>query len=299
MERATTAAHTPRRGSYHGSIAMPRFTLASTTLLLAACASAPARPSQQHPFVACFAEALAFVPPGMDRICLSDFLAMERVDHRPQGKLREVQCGRELRSTEPAAADLPAAMGNLWARRQWFEGVTITDYGGTGVPSRARDALGEPSGEVAGHAVCFLSERDVGFGQRAPATWSTIVEDRFVIAANSEELLQSALRRTPPDITTTLLRDVDIADDAALVLAVTKSKAWMVVDRTGTRFEIVTPEVHGPLLELTDLGDGVTVEDLGRRGDCHHWRCHAPRGSSEATTLMLQGMHLFGILILI
>lgn len=275
-------------------------TCGSLCWLLVACAGAPSSPSYlQHPFVGRFADALAFVPQGMDRLMLTDCEVAVPEGERTSARRREVRCGRpaDVQASDPA--DPATAWTVVWSRRQWFEGVTIADYGTAGVPRAELEALGAPQGTVAGHAVRWRGEHEVGLGQTSPATWSTVVDERFLVVANSEALLQSALARPHGDIAATLVREVDIGAGAGWVVFATETGTWTVFDPSCTRVELCWPEAEGPPTDPLELEEGVRVEDLGRRGSNHRWRCFAPRDSAACYTLTLKALMRFGYLITI
>lgn len=64
---------------------------ATLSLLLVACTGTPA-PQLQHPFVGRFADALVFVPQGMDRLMLSDCEVVAPGVRRTSKRLLEVRC---------------------------------------------------------------------------------------------------------------------------------------------------------------------------------------------------------------
>jgi len=261
---------------------------------MVACAGAPSPPPHlQHPFVGRFADALAFVPQGMDRLMLTDFEYAET--EVASKKLLEVVCGR------PTKFD--ASGPHPYALRQWFEGITIADYGAAGVPREEFEALGEPQGTIAGRTVRVRGERPIGVGQTTPPTWSTLVDDRFLVIANSEALLQAALSRPRGDIAATLVREVEVPADAAwVVFSESRSNwTWTVADRTRTRFELCWPAEAeaGPLNEFLQLESEDRVDDLGQHGSPHRWRCFLTPDSASRHILVLQTMLLFGYFIFI
>ena len=271
---------------------------AALGLLLVACTSAPT-PHLQHPFVGRFADALAFVPPGMDRLMLTDCEIVAPGAKRTSKRLLEVRCGRAANVPEPDQVDANSAWSTVLSRRQWFEGVTIADYGAAGVPREEFEALGEPQGTIAGRTVRVRGEHQVGLGQTSPATWSAVFGDRFLVVADSAALLELALSRPHGDIAATLMHEVELGADAGWVVFEATTRTWTVADRTGTRFELCWPEAAGQLTELVDSEDEGRIEDLGRRGSHHRWRCSSPHGSVLRDTLVLTAMGHFGYLITI
>lgn len=263
---------------------------AALSLLLVACTGAPP-PHLQHPFVGRFADALAFVPQGMDRLMLTDCSAREPESASTSKKLLEVECGRPTKASGPI----------LYALRQWFEGITIADYGAAGVPSEEFEALGELQGTIAGRPLRVRGERPIGVGQTTPPTWSTLVDDRFLVVANSEALLQAALSRPHGDIAATLVREAKVPADAGWVVFREDRATWFwtIADRTRTRFELCWPAGTGPLNEHLESSDSDRVEDLGQRGSSHRWRCIATPESALRHILALHSMLLFGYFIFI
>lgn len=267
------------------------------SLLLVACTGAPP-PHLQHPFVGRFADALAFVPQGMDRLMLYDCEIVAPGAKRTSKRLIEVRCGRPANVPAPDTADANSA-GSVLSRRQWFEGITIADYGAAGVPREEFEALGELLGTIADRTVRMRGEHEVGLGQTSPATWSTVVDDRFLVVADSEPLLQAALSRPRGDIAAKLLYEVEVGDDAGWVVFETTTRSWTVADRTGTRFDLCWPEAAGQLTELVESEDEGRIEDLGHRGSQRRWRCFSPHGSELREILVLTAMGYYGYLITI
>lgn len=284
---------------YRRPLAMRTCLCATLSLLLVACTGAPSSPAHlQHPFVGRFADALVFVPQGMDRLMLSDCEVVAPGVRRTSKRLLEVRCGRPANVPAPDTVDANSAWSVL-SRRQWFEGVTIADYGAAGVPREEFEALGEPLGTIAGRTVRMHGERQVGLGQTWPATWSTVVDDRFLVVADSEPLLQAALSRPRGDIAAALLHEVEVGDDAGWVVFETTTCSWTVADRTGTRFDLCWPAAAGQLTELLEGEDGSRIEDLGHRGSHRRWRCFSPHGSELREILVLTAMGYYGYLITI
>lgn len=278
---------------------MRRTPFASLWLVLVtfgACASSP--PHLQHPFVGRFAEALAFVPQGMDRIMLKEGAGEGIFDVGSQA-IREIECGRSLRERSPKEA----GEAGFLRRLKLFEGVTISEYGNAGLAASHLATLGQPHGDVSGYTVRFRDEHEVGLQQLAPATWSVVVDDRFLIVANSVELLQSALARPHGDIAATLVRAVDVAADAYLVayLIQADGKAMsMVIDKPCLRFDVSGPAELGRLITRTRFDENVRIEKLGERGSNQLWRIHVPEAySTSQTDLWYMTLFCFGYFILI
>ena len=287
-------------GDYPAGLVMRRSALASLWLVLLAglCACSSSPPHLQHPFVGHFAEALAFVPQGMDRIMLKEGAGQGVFEDGSQA-VREIECGRPRREWSPKET----GQAGLFKRRKLFEGVTISDYGSTGLAGSHLATLGEPHGDVSGYAVLFRDEHEVGLQQLAPATWSVVVDDRFLVVADSVELLQSALARPHGDIAATLVRAVDVATDAYLVayLIQADGKAMsMVIDRSCLRFDVSVPAELERLVTRTRFDKDVRIEKLGERGSNQLWRIHVPEAySTSQSELWLTTLFCFGYLILI
>jgi hypothetical protein len=198
-----TGGSAPRANGYGGAMlrcAAVRMLLASAGLPLAAvvlvctfavaCAShrAPAtargtarRAGATAAWLAPFADALRFVPPGMQSHWLCDHRALRAADGargRPGPLL--VHAGRGF--TAPARVGIGA-----------FAGVSVEDHGEGGMPGATRNGHGERRPPIGGAEVWH---RPDAAADPFAGPWTARVGDRFVVRASSEELLRAALARS-------------------------------------------------------------------------------------------------------
>lgn len=167
--------------------------------MFAVACAAPRHTLPAQPFVSRFTKALAFVPERVDSLWLvadGEMIGLWLESQtRPQ---LEMRCGRDLEGL------------TAFTQLQTFEGVRIEDFGDAGVPASRRRELGEPSEILPGLQGWLRAPRKVGLGQELPATWTVIVEERFVVVADSVALLQDALTRRGDANAASLLALVDV-----------------------------------------------------------------------------------------
>jgi hypothetical protein len=176
------------------------------TCVMAASFSACTTPdavAREHPFLDRFREAMAFVPPSMNSVWLLDLRDVDWPSELSELAVNHlvVRCGRDHDSWAG------------WQQRQMFDGVIIEDYGAQGVPPGRLESLGELQ-RWGDREVRFRPSRDIGVGQKAPATWSASIDGRFLLIADTENLLRVALDRPNGEILEVARADVAVPDDA-------------------------------------------------------------------------------------
>ncbi len=182
---------------------------------LAGCASEPATPkvvveASTQAWLAPFAEALQFVPPGMQSHWLRVGEA-EAAGDEPARRWLEVRAGRDF---DPNPTE-----------RGPYVGVHVLDAGPGGITlAELQVAAGERRAPFGATPVWCTSETRHGRDGVAVAcpTWSALVDERFLVNASSEALLHTALARShapqfasleplpsvPPDTVALVLRSV-------------------------------------------------------------------------------------------
>lgn len=177
-----------------------RWVTALLMLGAASCAVTSTDQSSSASWLARFADAVRFVPPGMQSHWFSDHRNLGGDFAALPGPLR-VQCARNFQA--PRDVGIGA-----------YEGVTIQDHGAGPIPADVRVELGEPRASIASTEVRWRSGLEAGTNRVLEwETWSAIVDERFVVSATSEALLRQALARNGEPSFGTLepLPDVDPA----------------------------------------------------------------------------------------
>ncbi|MBL8751559.1 MAG: hypothetical protein JNK78_20570 [Planctomycetes bacterium] len=158
--------------------------LGAFVLILAACAAGPDMPPATREWLSPYAEALKFVPPGMQSHWFAS-RSYEAIDGEPARSWREVYAGRDFEPTWDIGVGP-------------YVGVSVFDYGvGGALLEEFRGSATEKRAAVGGCPVwCSVEQKLDKSGARSPReSWSALVDDRFLVTATSEALLHDALRR--------------------------------------------------------------------------------------------------------
>lgn len=188
---------------------------------LAGCATSPAMPAVAAPastqaWLAPFAEALQFVPPGMQSHWLR-IGSNPAEGGEPARHWLEVRAGRDF-------APIPAQLAP-------YVGVHVIDAGPGGI-TLAEMQIAEAEKRAPFGATPVWCTRETQHGRDGVAveveTWGALVDERFLVDASSEALLHAALARNhvvrfgsleplpalPPDTVALVLRDLPAATSA-------------------------------------------------------------------------------------
>jgi len=263
------ARHNDKAGQQLGAA------LLGLLLLLSSCTTSPRPPSSSgSSFLQLFDDAAMFVPDDMDSIWLSDWRAPEIRGFRDHTPHLELWCGRDH--------------GNWpgWTHRQTFVGVRVEDYGKSPIPAARRDQLGDATDPIAGAPMWHKPEHKVGVAQITPATWATIIDNRFIVIADSKQLMRDALARRRGSIVADMVRDMEIPADSlsvvyhqidrfevewhGLLLATTPPRAeWWGIPEEPDNYSSNTPLSHDTR-RGTDVWH-VKLEGDGREASMHSW----------------------------
>lgn len=157
-----------------------RFTRCALTVALAtaSCATPPTQLSTTNAWLERFADAIKFLPAGMQSHWFSDYRGWPSGDGKSTIQHLALSCGRDFQP--------PTLLG-----AGPYEGVDVEDYGSRGVPAERLANLGEPRPSIAGASVWVQlpKARQAGYAH----AWIAIVAERFVVSASSETLLREAL----------------------------------------------------------------------------------------------------------
>lgn len=185
-------------------------------LSCAACAGLPQRqavPPATQQWLQPFADALQFVPPGMQSHWFARRV-LEADGNEGEHRWLEVHAGRDFQPTWDVGIGAHVR-------------VTVRDYGTGGVDWDLAISPAQMRPPIGGYTVwCTVVQKGEKDGILRPReSWSARVDDRFVVEATSAELLQTALHRNhsprfgsleplpeiPSDTTDLVLRDLAAA----------------------------------------------------------------------------------------